>query len=319
MDQNFLNATKFIGSKIPFWVQGPGGNTSVKLNENSKSEMLIKSTGLRLDEVTETHGLSLINLEKVLKSYNLGFLQQAQEQDYSDLIKNKENLVKYHNTLNLPSMESGFHISLNKKYVFHFHSLVSHFVFHEFRKDSERVNKWFKDNTALKCFLLPFCYPGLSLSKNLHEHADFNIYFLDSHGVILNFENADELNLYVELEKNFCASFGLNSLYKYFDKTVEQLMTEFADTRMPFKSYFPDTLVFQTEIKQQLLTHHIHEDTYSLRKDIKPSSANLLEIWLATLILYTTNSELESLGDEHMLSLRNMPTEVTRRNKIGHH
>ena len=317
MDQKFLSATKFIGSKIPFWVQGPGGNTSVKLNENGTSQLLIKSTGLRLDQVTEAQGLSLLNLDKVLTKYNLDFLQQAQEQDYSDLIKNKENLVTYHNTLNLPSMESGFHISLNKKYVFHFHSLVSHFVFHEPQKDSERVKKWFSQNTTYRCFLLPFCYPGLSLSKHLYEHANYDIYFLDSHGVILNFDNADELNIYIELEKHFCGSFGLNNLYKYFDKTVEQLLLEFADTRIPFKSYFPDTLVFQTEIKQQLLTHHFHEDTYSLRKDIAASSANLLEIWLATLILYTTNNDLESLGDEHMLSLRNMPTEVTRRNKVG--
>ena len=195
--------------------------------------------------------------------------------------------------------------------------MVSHFVFHELQKDAECVKKWFSQNTTYRCFLLPFCYPGLSLSRHLHEHINYGIYFLDSHGVILNFDNADELNIYIELEKHFCASFGLNNLYKYFDKTVEQLLMEFADTRIPFKSYFPDTLVFQTEIKQQLLTHHFHEDTYSLRKDIAPSSANLLEIWLATLILYTTNNDLESLGDEHMLSLRNMPTEVTRRNKVG--
>lgn len=317
MDKNFLDATKFIGSKIPFWVQGPGGNTSVKLKDKETSQLLIKSTGLRLDQVNETTGLSLLNLDKVLLNYNLAFLQQAQEQDYSDLIKNKENLSAYHNTLNLPSMESGFHISLSKKYVFHFHSLVSHFVFHELQKDAEKVKKWFKENTTYQCFLLPFCYPGLSLSKKLHENADYDIYFLDSHGVILNFDSADELNIYIELEKNFCAAFGLNNLYKYFDKTVEQLLKEFADTRIPFKSYFPDTLVFQTEIKQQLLTHHSDQDTYSLRKDIAPASANLLEIWLATLILYTTNNDLESLGDEHMLSLRNMPTEVTRRNKVG--
>ena len=313
MDQNFLDATKFIGSKIPFWVQGPGGNTSVKQSQ----QLLIKSTGLRLDQVTESNGLSLLDLSKVLKSYTLKFLQEAQEQDYSNLIKNKENLVEYHKTLNLPSMETGFHISLNKKYVFHFHSLVSHFVFHELNKDADRVKKWFKDNTNLRCFFLPFCYPGLSLSKSLHEHPDYDIYFLDSHGVILNFDNADDLNLYIELEKSFCTSFGLNSLYKYFDKTVEQLLKEFENTSIPFKSYFPDTLVFQTEIKQQLLTYHKHDDTYSLRKDISASHANLLEIWLATLILYTTKNDLESLGDEHMDSLRNMPTEVTRRNKVG--
>lgn len=313
MDQNFLDATKFIGSKIPFWVQGPGGNTSVKLSQ----QLLIKSTGLRLDQVTETNGLSLLDLNKVLNSYTSKFLHEAQEQDYSNLIKNKENLIEYQKTLNLPSMETGFHISLKKKYVFHFHSLVSHFVFHELNKDADRVKKWFKDNTTFQYFLMPFCYPGLTLSKNLHEHPDYDIYFLDNHGVILNLDRVDDLHQYIELEKNFCAAFGLNSLYQYFDKTVDQLLKDFENTSIPFKSYFPDTLVFQTEIKQQLLAYNKQDDTYSLRKDISARHANLLEIWLATLILYTTKNDLESLSDEHMDSLRNMPTEVTRRNKVG--
>lgn len=312
MDQNFLDATKFIGSKIPFWVQGPGGNTSVKLAQ----QMLIKSTGLRLDQVTETKGLSLLDLNKVLNSYNLNFLQNAEEQDYSNLIKNKENLVEYHKTLNLPSMETGFHISLNKKYVFHFHSLVSHFVFREYKKNSEKVKTWFKENCKYKIFFLDFCYPGLTLSRKLHENAESDIYFLDSHGVILNFEQADELKHYIQLEKEFCTAFGLDKLYHYFGKTVDELRSEFSAFKIPFKSYFPDTLVFQIEIKQHLLEQH-SDNTYTLKKEIAADKINLLEIWLATLILYSVDPQLESLGDEHLNSLRNMPTEVTRRNKVG--
>ena len=98
-----------IGNEVAY-VQGGGGNTSVKL---SSTEMAIKASGSNLKNMTIDNGYSIVDYRK------LNFFLD------SDMIEEdsfSEKVISFRtSTNNRPSIETGFHSFLGK-YVIHTHS-----------------------------------------------------------------------------------------------------------------------------------------------------------------------------------------------------
>ena len=60
--------------KNPAYVQGGGGNTSAKLND---TEMVIKASGFRLDQITEAEGYVPVNYKEIRRDFEGLHLDQA--------------------------------------------------------------------------------------------------------------------------------------------------------------------------------------------------------------------------------------------------
>ena len=120
--QSLASACHEIGEKKPNWTQGRGANISQK-----KGDILaIKASGMRLDEITPTHGIATLSLSRFLSDLETS----DSETKYADAIRMS--------TLGdlRPSMESGFHALLPKTWVAHFHSLAAILMAHEHRTNN---------------------------------------------------------------------------------------------------------------------------------------------------------------------------------------
>ena len=105
----FIDISNEIGSDVAF-VQAGGGNTSVKL---STKEMLIKSSGIYLKDMTPNSGFCNVNFPEI-KKYHYNLIDD--EEKYSQ--KLNESVIK---GVGRPSMETGFHALIPHKYVIHSH------------------------------------------------------------------------------------------------------------------------------------------------------------------------------------------------------
>jgi len=161
-DLEFLSI--FFGQSV--WnVQGPGGNISVKINDNQF--MLIKSSGQLLGNVCSKtgNGFCLTNTETCKKIYGDG----------------------------VPSMETPFH-SFMKKYTVHIHfTLTNIFLCSAHNSMEEILNKNGRFRYPYK--IIEYVPPGSILSRTIRENYnnDTNIYFLRNHGVIITGETVNEI------------------------------------------------------------------------------------------------------------------------------
>lgn len=310
---DFIQAVQFIGSKNFFWVQGPGGNASVKLSFESESQLWIKATGWRLDQVTLNQGIAKLNYELLKNDFNQTLKKDSvDESGYLHLIKDR----KYSLNDSGPSMETGFHVALDRNFVLHFHSLVAIFIYNEYKKDPSKVTEWLKKSVKLKTIFIPYSSPGLELSKHIFKNSTADIYFVENHGVILNIDHLQQLKDYISLEEKFCQDFNLNVLYNYFSKTTEDLLAEFSEFTMPINSYFPDTVVFKEELIQKVLAT-TSSGSYKLKFPILDSNKSLVEIWLATMVIYKTQSDFPSIDFLYPSNeLQNLPTEIERKKSM---
>ena len=300
-----------VGNKVPTWTQGAGGNLSIKENNS----LWIKATGFRLDAVKPTSGIAQVDFKKmayVLDSAN--WSEAEAEQKYADLIK---DTTLFGPGLGRASMETGFHARLTQKYVLHFHSLASLLFCHEFRKDPSKATQWLNSQTALKWVMIEPCRPGWILSKRVS--GDAAIYFLQSHGIILQGMNSEVLQEWARIEKRFCQDFKYDELGELLisKPTFDELFKKYGTNAIPFKCYFPDVAVFVERLKAVL-----EKDSSGLScfpRHAVERDRDMAELWLATQMLYRFCPQFEEVPQDIASVVRDLPTEKLRQQKEIHH
>jgi hypothetical protein len=112
---DYLFLSKYFGSSI-LNVQGPGGNISIKMENQKNNLLFIKSSGFILGNTTETEGYCILNNDRCL----------------FQLDANNTNKYQLHETkvfgYKTPSMETYFHCFM-KKYTVHLHFVPATFLF----------------------------------------------------------------------------------------------------------------------------------------------------------------------------------------------
>lgn len=187
--KELIQISQYAGNRVDY-IQGGGGNTSVKIDDK---KMIIKASGFKLKEMDETHGIVHLNYQ-MLKT----FLDEVDQFDGEALEKeNKAILQKIiipkanHETLR-PSVEAGFHAVLNK-YVIHTHSVYVNLLTCA-KKGEKLIHTIFKDNT-FSYLIIPYVDPGLTLSIIIHQavkqyktqHQEIpEVIFLKNHGLIVS-------------------------------------------------------------------------------------------------------------------------------------
>ncbi len=156
-----------IGSD-PRLVQGTGGNLSVKLG----GKMMIKSSGVRMDAVSNGSGWSVVDHGKIAGIYS----RRLTEEDAGRVLE--EAIIEG----SKPSIETGFH-SFLEKYVIHVHPVHLNVILC-CEKSAEIMSEIFSPDEFT---WVPYTKVGHRLAAEIKDRGhDRGIIFLENHGVIIS-------------------------------------------------------------------------------------------------------------------------------------
>lgn len=209
--------SKAVGTH-PDLVQGGGGNTSVKIDQEL---MAIKASGYRLDQVTESDGFAIVNYRNIAEYVNTSCI--ASNADYeeagADLLKQNTVQLEGYKALR-PSVETGFH-SILKKYVVHTHPVYANILCCS--KEGQRLVEQLFDAKRMHCVWVPYIMPGFHLTLRLkgiiqqymNDRGLFpQVVFMQNHGLIVTADDAREcLDLHNEVNDMIKEYFHISESY----------------------------------------------------------------------------------------------------------
>jgi rhamnose utilization protein RhaD (predicted bifunctional aldolase and dehydrogenase) len=221
---NLVKMSHLIGSSIAY-VQGGGGNTSVKLDN---TQMAIKASGVPLKDMQIDQGIAIVNYNRVNSYHDSPALS---EDAYSDAINNFALAGS-----GRPSIETGFHALLGK-YVIHSHSVFLNVLLCS-EEGKNIVISLFPDSVWVN-----YCTPGknltLAIKKALEETKDVfeGLIFLESHGMISTASSYQKcIDLHNECNMLVKSKFSLNDF----------LVQENIETASPEYFIFPDQAIYMS-------------------------------------------------------------------------
>ena len=179
--KNLIKLSKYAGMREDI-VQAGGGNTSVKINDET---MFIKSSGYQLSEMEENVGYSKVNYKKIVDYFKSHL--DIKRSDEKELLEN--TLIEGKR----PSIETFLH-SITEKYTLHTHPLLIN-VFTSRKNGMKELKSMFPDS-----LVIDYQTPGIFLAKEffdkflkLENPQKANIVFLKNHGLIVSGKNMDEV------------------------------------------------------------------------------------------------------------------------------
>ena len=188
--------SKKLGDTFDF-VQGAGGNTSVKL----PNTLLVKASGKELKHCAFKNIFVEVDSSKLVS--NINSILTSSTEIHEIFISNDEGLK--------PSMEVYLHALLDKKFVVHTHpiKLLAEMAAGRFIKPT---------SSSIKYKIIPYAKPGLPLVKAVHNAIsedkinDINVLFLQNHGIVVAADTAQEvLELHADVLEETCGQNFLNN------------------------------------------------------------------------------------------------------------
>jgi rhamnose utilization protein RhaD (predicted bifunctional aldolase and dehydrogenase) len=185
----------FLGNNLD-WVQGAGGNTSVKEN----GVLWVKASGYWLSDAQNNNIFTPLDRQAVLDKIN---------QEIEDL-SSAQILEKQYHSLR-PSIETTLHALMRHRFVAHVHSVnvISYAVL----KNSKKILSEKLD--SISWLWVPYVRPGLPLTKMLNKMnvSDFDVIILANHGVVIGGDTKEEvLDVFKQVEIRLCRSVRGNFL-----------------------------------------------------------------------------------------------------------
>ncbi len=177
------------------YVQGGGGNTSVKLDDGL---MAIKASGYTLAGITMDRGYVTVDFRKIQQYYNT-------VDPLADVDFEKESLAINMDSITLlpgmeskrPSVEVGFHAFL-KRCVIHTHSVYANILCCS--AEGRDTAKEALADSGVSYIFVPYIDPGFSLTLAIKKAVDnFSsqngqqpvAIFLENHGLIVHADDAE--------------------------------------------------------------------------------------------------------------------------------
>ncbi len=176
----FISLSQHIGAQ-PLLVQGPGGNTSVKLD----GQMWIKASGTELAEALDKNIFVAVDPVKAIQE-----LDGAGDGSCRSALIDPDGGLR-------PSIETTFHAMFHHKFVFHYHSVatIAHAIAEEGRTAlAEKLS-------GLPWVSAPYRKPGIPLTKAIRDAVgsrDVQVIVLDNHGIIIVGNTIDEIRERIE-------------------------------------------------------------------------------------------------------------------------
>jgi rhamnose utilization protein RhaD (predicted bifunctional aldolase and dehydrogenase) len=302
----FIGISRLIGAN-PLWVQGPGGNVSVK---GSDGIMIVKGSGSELADVDINKGYSLVNYIEFLKSLETLMFRNINNMErevrYSDLVSSANtDSIKYPR----PSMELGFHALFPGKYVIHYHSVAS--IAASFLYSTGVPLPAF--DSSIKAYFEPFHLPGFSICPSIKKIADkissdeqTSVVFLANHGVIIS-TTEDPFNV-IEILSAWENIFWEEFFHEdYSSYTRNHLYSEAATFPVTLRPLFPDFVMLENRIKDSVVAV---DNTVVLKSELTDTAA--ADLFAVYSLLVRKVLGITSLSDAAVSNIRNMPIEMAR-------
>lgn len=250
---DYSRLSREVGARRDY-VQGGGGNTSVKLDDQL---MAVKASGFCLGDVLPDQAYAVMDYAAIR-----AFYRGHEERDFEDPEKAGSEQAKA-STISVdgmaalrPSVEAGFH-SLLGKFVIHSHSVYTNFAC--CAVEMQQILEDALKDADFSWGVVPYIDPGARLSFAIRDEMDRveqasgqlpKVLFMQNHGLIVHGETADAaLALHEAVNARFAAHFGVAAdafvtmdLEAYIAKRLGARMYEgtfFIETPL-----YPDQMVF---------------------------------------------------------------------------
>lgn len=266
MFDEILNELEIISHAVgnsPEYVQGGGGNTSVKLDNKL---MAVKASGFKLKQITSSEGFVVVNYKNIKEYFENVDLNSGIDYEKDSIKFAQDNVVELKGLVKLrPSVEAGFH-SILKRYVIHTHSVYANIVCCS-EEGQELVGKIFPEN-EWDTLWIPYVNPGFFLTLKIMEGIKYfenekgrfpEIIFMENHGLIITSDNKDCcIELHEKVNNRIREYLGVKEDYpgitlskrenSYISKT-EYLIDFFKESNISKKFFeeivlYPDQLVY---------------------------------------------------------------------------
>ncbi len=196
------------------YVQGGGGNTSVKLHDGL---MAIKASGYRLSDVMTDAGYAVLDYEALRKFYfshapgDFEDVEKRGSEEAKASIRSIEGLTQLR-----PSVEAGFH-SVLPTFVLHTHSVYANLAACA-EEGREIVGKAFRGAPYTVGFV-PYTDPGARLTFTIRDECARveketgkapNVIFMQNHGPIVMHDDWQECaRIHADANERIANAFGL--------------------------------------------------------------------------------------------------------------
>ncbi len=269
INQQLLYDLEAISSAVgnrPEYVQGGGGNTSVKLDEEL---MAIKASGFKLRQVTSHSGFAVVNYSNVKEFLKTASLDSNLDPniDYENEITKliNESVVELDGLQRLkPSVEVGFH-SVLKKYVIHTHSVYANILCCS--KQGSKLTKKIFPERKWNVIWIPYVNPGFYLALKIFESIETyrkekgfmpNVFLMENHGLVVTDDNKDScIELHSMINNRIKQYFEINEPYpeiiiekkdnKYFSKT-SYLKNFFINNKEITNEFFENIILYPDQL-----------------------------------------------------------------------
>ena len=223
--KEFVEISSKLGSDLSL-VQAGGGNTSQKIDSKL---MAVKSSGTFLRNISLEKGFCILNYEDVKNYHDMpAETESMYSRDINQFVKSGNGR---------PSMESGFHAIIPKKFVLHSHPVYLNVLLCS-QEGESILNTLYPDSVFIETIA-----PGMKLSMKIKlivdkmNEDDICTLFLQNHGLITASNNL--INCY-EMHKNVAKNVKKElSLPKFIFENNQDI-----DPILFEQNLFPDQIVF---------------------------------------------------------------------------
>ncbi|CAD7843471.1 hypothetical protein S1OALGB6SA_179 [Olavius algarvensis spirochete endosymbiont] len=228
--RNLIDISRKVGA-YPEFVQGGGGNTSVKIDDDL---MAIKASGYLLKDMKENDGFAFVNYNDIDNYIKNDRISGNTEDEFSNFIEGKTSKINGYPYLK-PSIETGFHALLSYKYIVHTHSVYSNILCCSF--EGEKIaQKLFPDSAWAK-----YANPGKDMTvviDKVIKGKKSDVIFMQNHGIITCANNSSDVKkLHESINNKIIKHFNISSDYK-----LEEILLDIDSVKE--KVIFPDQVVY---------------------------------------------------------------------------
>jgi len=232
----------YLGNNLD-WVQGAGGNTSVKDN----GVLWVKASGLWLIDAQNKNIFIPLKLDEVLHMISQGL---------DDLISARVSDKQYVDLR--PSIEATLHALMPHRFVIHVHSVnvISHAILNNGKKIlNDKLD-------GISWLWVPYVRPGIPLSRTLKKlnASKFDVLILANHGLVIGADTKNNvIKMLREVEKRLSRPIKKN--FYFSDKKKLLNLTKNSAYKLPKYDFCHflamDSLSLELLIKNPLYPDHV--------------------------------------------------------------
>lgn len=312
----FINLNSQVEAEKILWIQGPGGNSSMKQG----STLQVKASGTRIRDIKSIDQLSKIHIDGLRAS--LAEIETSSSVDREVAYK---RAIEANTLKGSPraSMESGFHAWLPQQYVFHIHSLAGIGLAEIATQPETKASfmSWYQQTGGKqlgKLQVIDACLPGYQLTSLIAQSPPASLYFLRNHGVIIAFDDPEVLKRY--------KIFEMESIKKFLPAAAEKIqewkqqdavvLVKKQETLLEasLQFYFPDMAMMLSRIQKSLVA--TQPNVFRYGEDAQSTltmDLDALENWLANSMLQKLFPNLPVLSPQVCDQILHLPTEIARK------